>query len=145
MICGVSLYIFALFTMIFGAVCCFWGYRAFRVVLGIIGFMLGVYLAASLHNDDGSIAVRGFYDGVAAPTPRERSLAHSVPFDADAFMAQTGVPAAAGEKQFTPVERTGFRPSIDINGIHSGYGGPGTKTIIPSSAVAKISASHSNV
>ncbi len=48
MICGVSVYIFALFTIIFGAVCCFWGYRAFRVVLGIIGFMLGVYLAASL-------------------------------------------------------------------------------------------------
>jgi acetylornithine deacetylase/succinyl-diaminopimelate desuccinylase-like protein len=96
-------------------------------------------LVATLHNPDGSIAVEGLYDGVRDPTAREKKLANSIQFNADTYMTQTGVPPVAGEKRFTPVERTAFRPSIDINGIHSGYGGPGGKTIIPSRATAKLS------
>ncbi len=95
-------------------------------------------LVASLHNPDGSIAVGHFYDSVREPTERERELVNSIPFDMNSYKTETGVPATAGEKQFTPVERVGFRPSIDINGIHSGYGGAGKKTIIPAVAVAKI-------
>jgi acetylornithine deacetylase/succinyl-diaminopimelate desuccinylase-like protein len=97
-------------------------------------------LLASLHDAEGRVAVKGFYDGVTAPTERERLLANSVPFDAAAYRRETGVPPVAGEKGFSPAERTGFRPCLDINGIHGGYGGAGGKTIIPGSVTAKISA-----
>ena len=95
-------------------------------------------LIAGLYNPDGSIAVAGMYDSVTEPSERERTLANVSAVDADAYMTMIGVPPVAGEKRFTPSERVGFRPSIDINGIHSGYGGPGGKTIIPSRAIAKI-------
>jgi acetylornithine deacetylase/succinyl-diaminopimelate desuccinylase-like protein len=97
-------------------------------------------LVASLHHPDGRVAVAGFYDSVAPPTPRERSLAGQVPFDAAAYESQTGVPPVAGEPEFSPVERVGFRPSVDVNGIHAGFGGEGSKTVIPACAVAKITA-----
>ncbi|MDD4871078.1 MAG: dipeptidase [Kiritimatiellae bacterium] len=95
-------------------------------------------LIASLHNPDGSIAVAGMYDSVTEPSPREKALANSCSPDINSYTQKIGVPPVAGEKRFTPPERVGFRPSIDINGIHSGYGGPGGKTIIPSRAIAKI-------
>jgi len=95
-------------------------------------------LVAGLHKPDGSIAVPGYYDGVTPPTERERSLANAVPFDPLVYESETGVPPMAGEKTFTPAERSGFRPSIDVNGIYSGYIGEGMKTIIPASATAKI-------
>lgn len=97
-------------------------------------------LVASLHNPDGSISVEGFYDSVEEPTKKERALANAMPFNMSSYKAETGVPATAGEKRFSPIERVGFRPSIDINGLHSGYGGPGTKTIIPAMAAARITA-----
>lgn len=97
-------------------------------------------LIASLHNDNGSIAVEGFYDMVSEPSERERSLAAAAPFDVAAYEHDTGAPPVAGEKQFSPVERLGFRPSIDITGIHSGFGGKGVKTVIPARAMAKITA-----
>ncbi len=97
-------------------------------------------LAASLHDNDGSIAVDGFYNDVNRPSERLCALAEAAGFDAAAYEADTGVPPVAGEKLFSPVVRVGFRPSIDVNGIHSGYGGSGTKTIIPSSATLKLSA-----
>ena len=97
-------------------------------------------LVAGLHNPDGSIAVPGMYNAVTEPTARESALSNACAIDADTYMTQIGVPPVAGEKRFTPAERLGFRPSIDINGIHSGYGGPGGKTIIPSRAIAKITA-----
>jgi acetylornithine deacetylase/succinyl-diaminopimelate desuccinylase-like protein len=97
-------------------------------------------LIATLHDSEGKIAVKGFYHGVPEPTELERSLANAEPFDANIYVESTGVPPVGGETGFTPPERAGFRPAIDINGIHSGYGGPGTKTIIPAEAVAKLSA-----
>lgn len=97
-------------------------------------------LLASLHDAEGKVAVKGFYDAVTPPAERERALANAVPFDADAYQRETGVPPLAGEKGFTPAERTGFRPCLDVNGIHGGYGGAGGKTIIPGSTTAKISA-----
>ena len=97
-------------------------------------------LIASLYRPDGGIAVAGFYDDVRPPTARERQLAAAAGFDAEVYRSQTGVPPVGGEPAYTPVERVGFRPSVDINGVHSGFGGPGGKTIIPSHALAKITA-----
>ena len=95
-------------------------------------------LVASLHNADGSIAVAGMYSSVAEPSEREKKLANASSPDESTYMTAIGVPPVAGEKRFSPAERLGFRPSIDINGIHSGYGGPGMKTVISSRAIAKI-------
>lgn len=97
-------------------------------------------MAASLHHADNRVAVEGFYDGVAEPSAEERQLANAQPIDPDWYHSVTGLRPVGGESRYTPVERTGFRPAIDLNGIHSGYGGAGSKTIIPSSAMAKISA-----
>lgn len=97
-------------------------------------------LIASLHTKDGRVAVNGFYDGVHPPSAEERLLANAAPLDPAWYRSVTGVLPIAGEQDFTPVERTGFRPAIDINGIHSGYGGLGSKTIIPAQAMAKLSA-----
>lgn len=97
-------------------------------------------LVASLYNEDESITVEDFYNGAEEATERERALANAVPFDGAAYEAETGLSAVTGEKRYSPAERVGFRPSIDINGIHSGYGGSGIKTIIPARADAKITA-----
>jgi acetylornithine deacetylase/succinyl-diaminopimelate desuccinylase-like protein len=97
-------------------------------------------LLATLHDDEGRVAVEGFYDDVREPSREERALAHVPAFDPARYRAETGVDPVGGEQPFTPVERTAFRPALDVNGIHSGYGGQGMKTIIPASALAKISA-----
>jgi len=97
-------------------------------------------LVATLHNEDGSIAVDGFLDGVRPPTARERELAAATPFDADKYRKTVGVPPTGGEQGLEPWDRLGFRPTIEVNGIHSGYGDAGAKTIIPATAIAKISA-----
>lgn len=97
-------------------------------------------LIASLHNPDGSIAVQGFDRGIRPVSEVEKKLAGTTPFDPDLYFSQVGVAPVAGEQAFSPVERLGFRPTVEINGFHSGYGGPGGKTIIPAEAEAKISA-----
>lgn len=97
-------------------------------------------LVASLHDGAGGIAVPGFCDGVTPPSAEERALANEPPFDVHGYEEETGVPPVAGESRYTPAERVGFRPSIDINGIHSGYGGAGSKTIVPAEASVKITA-----
>lgn len=97
-------------------------------------------LLAGLHRADGSIAVDGFCDAVSTPDQREMALALANPFDEEAYMSEVGTPPAGGEKGLPPQVRTGFRPTIEINGISSGYSGRGTKTIIPSVASAKITA-----
>jgi acetylornithine deacetylase/succinyl-diaminopimelate desuccinylase-like protein len=97
-------------------------------------------LVASLHNEAGGVAVAGFLDGLVSPTDAERTLAEAMGTDEREYVSETGVPPVGGEQGFTPVERRGFRPTIEVNGLHSGYGGEGTKTIIPTHAVAKLSA-----
>ncbi len=96
-------------------------------------------MIASLHSPDGHIAIEGFYDGIQPPSNEERSLANANPLNPEWYRSVTGVAPVAGELEFTPVERTGFRPAIDINGFHSGYEGAGSKTIIPACAMAKLS------
>lgn len=96
-------------------------------------------LLASLHNPDGSIAVAGFCDDVSAPAEEELAAAESsAPSDA-AYGADIGCPPVGGESGLPPVVRNSFRPTIEINGIHTGYGGPGSKTVIPAGALAKLS------
>ncbi len=97
-------------------------------------------LLATLFDADGAIAVPGFYDTVRPPTPAERVRAEAFPFDVGEYRQETGVGPTGGIRGRTPTERGSFLPSIDINGIHSGYGGAGVKTIIPATAVAKLSA-----
>ena len=96
-------------------------------------------LVASLHNADGSIAVDGFLDGVEPPSDRERALAAESLPSAEAFAADIGVEACGGERAKPLEARNCFEPTIEVNGIHSGYGGPGSKTVIACEAVAKIS------
>ena len=96
-------------------------------------------LIASLHNPDGSIAVRGFCDHVVPPTDEERAAAESAAVSPEEYEKITGVPPVGGEHGLTLTERNSFRPTIEVNGIHTGYGGPGSKTVIPAGALAKIS------
>ena len=96
-------------------------------------------LVASLHNPDGSIAVRGFCDRVSPPAQRERELAENAAVTPEEYEKDVGAPPEGGEEGLTLTERNSFRPTIEVNGIHSGYGGPGSKTVIPSTAFAKIS------
>jgi len=96
-------------------------------------------LIASLHDSDGAIAVRGFCDAVEEPTPEERAAAEAAAMSDARYEAEMGCPPVGGEKGLSPTERNSFRPTIEVNGIHTGYGGPGSKTVIPASAFAKIS------
>jgi acetylornithine deacetylase/succinyl-diaminopimelate desuccinylase-like protein len=97
-------------------------------------------LLSTLHNPDGSIAVEGFYDDVPQPSKKDRELANEFPITEEMYKSQVGMLPRGGEVGYTAAERRGFRPTIELNGIHSGYGGPGSKTIIPSEAMAKLSA-----
>lgn len=96
-------------------------------------------LLASLHNPDGSIAVRGFCDGIEPPTDEERVAAESAAMSESRYEHEMGCPPVGGEQGLTPTERNSFRPTIEVNGIHSGYGGAGSKTVIPCAALGKLS------
>lgn len=96
-------------------------------------------IVSGFFNPDGSIAIPGFYDGVELVSEEDKVLANSAPLDVDGISKRLGVPLAGGESALPPMERRGFRPTIEINGIGGGYQGPGGKTVIPSFAMAKIS------
>ncbi|MEW6179741.1 MAG: dipeptidase [Chloroflexota bacterium] len=96
-------------------------------------------LIAGMHDSDGKITLPGFYDKVRPLSSEEREALARLPMDEEYYKRQTGVPALYGEKGFTPVERVGARPSLDVNGIYSGFIGEGQKTVIPSWAMAKVS------
>jgi acetylornithine deacetylase/succinyl-diaminopimelate desuccinylase-like protein len=96
-------------------------------------------IVTALKNEDGSVAVPGFYDEVRALTPREHEEFARLPLDEAAFVAQLGVPELFGEPGFLTLERRGGRPTLDVNGIWGGFQGEGAKTIIPAHAHAKIS------
>ena len=95
-------------------------------------------LIASLHHDDGRIAVDGFYEAVRELLPAEREAIAALPFDESAYLDQVGAPAVFGEAGYTTLERQWTRPTIEVNGLWGGYEGPGQKTVIPSEAHAKI-------
>ncbi|HET7645809.1 MAG TPA: dipeptidase [Candidatus Limnocylindria bacterium] len=99
-----------------------------------------VRLLASLVDQDGRVAVPGFYDDVRDLTPEEREAYAALPFDERAWADETGVPAPmGGERGYTLKERLSARPTFDVNGIWGGYQGEGAKTIIPAWAAAKVS------
>src|SRR3989440_10699865 len=96
-------------------------------------------LLASLHDADGRVAVAGFYDDVVLLQDWERESWKKLPLDPDSEMLkETGVPALFGEAGFSTLERIWARPTAEINGIGGGYQGPGTKTVLPSHAMAKL-------
>ncbi len=96
-------------------------------------------LIAAMHDQNGSITLPGFYDKVSALTPEEHADFVRLPnTDAD-YLAMTGVPALWGESEFLPAERTGARPTLEVNGMISGFTGQGQKTVLPAWAMAKIS------
>jgi acetylornithine deacetylase/succinyl-diaminopimelate desuccinylase-like protein len=96
-------------------------------------------LLATLHNPDGSVNIPGFYDDVRKLTDQERKIWASLPFNDESHRKEMGVPHLSGEAGFTTLERKWARPTCDINGLTSGYQGPGAKTIIPAKASAKVS------
>ena len=97
-----------------------------------------VKLLASLHDEHGRIAVRGFYDDVVKIDPAEREALAALPVSESDYQRETGVLLLHGEEGFSTVERIGIRPTAEINGLTSGYQGEGTKTVLPSTASAKL-------
>lgn len=97
-------------------------------------------LIAQLKDTQGRVAVPGFYEGVAELEPAAAAELFALPFDEERQAREIGVPRLGGERDRMPLERQWFRPTLECNGIWGGYQGPGSKTIIPSHAVAKISA-----
>ena len=96
-------------------------------------------LIASLVDENGHVTIPGFYDDVLELTPAEREAFNKAPFNLDNYKKALDIDDVEGEAGFTTMERTGIRPSLDVNGIWGGYTEEGTKTIIPSKASAKIS------
>jgi acetylornithine deacetylase/succinyl-diaminopimelate desuccinylase-like protein len=96
-------------------------------------------IVAALKGPDGRIRVPGFYDDVVPLTEVDRASFAALPFDEEAYRNQLGLPALVGEAGFTTLERRGARPTLDVNGMWSGFQGDGTKTIIPAHAHAKVS------
>ncbi len=95
-------------------------------------------IIAKLHNEDGSIAVPGFYDNVVALSDLEREELKKTDWSEEEFTRITGAPQAWGEKDFTIRERVGGRPTLEINGMAGGFYGSGVKTVLPARAIAKI-------
>ncbi len=97
------------------------------------------HLLASLKDRNGKVRVPGFYDRVRKLTPVERKELASLPHSDARFKKSIGAPELFGERGFTTLERLWARPTLEINGMWSGFTGEGAKTVIPAEAHAKIS------
>lgn len=96
-------------------------------------------LIAALHDEHARVAIPGFYDGVTELTDRERRLLAELPFDEERWLRTAQSTATHGEACHTTLERLWSRPTAEVNGIGGGYQGPGSKTVIPSTAMVKLS------
>lgn len=96
-------------------------------------------MIASCHDENNHITIPGFYDDVVESTPAEREKMAQAPFNEEEYKTDLGVQELWGEKGYTTNERTGIRPTLEVNGIWGGYTGEGAKTVLPSKAFAKIS------
>ena len=96
-------------------------------------------MIASCHDENNHITIPGFYDDVVESTDIERAKMAEAPFDATEYAKDLGVQTLWGEKGYSSNERTGIRPTLEVNGIWGGYTGEGAKTVLPSKAFAKIS------
>src|SRR5665213_2307350 len=97
-------------------------------------------MIASCHDENNHITIPGFYDDVIDASKEEGKLLNEAPYDEDEYKKELGVKELWGEKGYTTNERTGIRPTLEVNGIWGGYTGEGAKTVLPSKATAKISA-----
>ena len=96
-------------------------------------------MIASCHDENNQITIPGFYDDVIDSSPAERNKMAEAPFDEMEFKQDLGIANVWGEKGYSTNERTGIRPTLEVNGIWGGYTGEGAKTVLPSKAFAKIS------
>lgn len=96
-------------------------------------------IIAALHDEQGRVTVPGFYDKVRPLDPAERAALAAVPFDLGAFRQVTGQAGGWGDPDYSIVERLGARPTLEVNGLWSGWTGPGAKTVLPAKAHAKVS------
>jgi len=96
-------------------------------------------MISKLIDEDGRVTVPGFYDKVVELSKADRKMLAKAPFDLKEYKEFLDVKELRGEKGYTPLERTGIRPCLDVCGIYGGYTGQGAKTVLPSEASAKIS------
>lgn len=96
-------------------------------------------MIASCHDENNHITVEGFYDKVLSVSEADRAEMAKAPFSLDAYKKDLAINEVWGEKGYSTVERTSIRPTLEVNGIWSGYIGEGAKTVLPSKANAKIS------
>jgi acetylornithine deacetylase/succinyl-diaminopimelate desuccinylase-like protein len=96
-------------------------------------------IISTFHDEDGHIAIEGFYDLVDEWSPEVRAQMRELPFDEENFLVETGSAELGGEAGYTTLERLWIRPTCEVNGILSGYTGEGAKTVLPSKAMAKVS------
>ena len=96
-------------------------------------------MIAACHDENNHITIPGFYDDVIESTASERAKMAEAPFDLNEFKQDLGIANIWGEKGYSTNERTGIRPTLEVNGIWGGYTGEGAKTVLPSKAFAKIS------
>lgn len=97
------------------------------------------YLIAGMHDDHGRVTLPGFYQKVRPISAEESAELSKVGMNEHAYLSMTGAPGLGGEEGFSPIERIGARPTLDVNGLYAGYIEKGAKTIIPAYAMAKIS------
>jgi acetylornithine deacetylase/succinyl-diaminopimelate desuccinylase-like protein len=95
-------------------------------------------ILGELHDDTGSVAIPGFYDGVEELPQEIADQWHELNFDSAAFLREVGLTTPAGERDRPPLESLWSRPTCEVNGIVGGYTGEGTKTVLPAKASAKI-------
>ncbi|MFZ4635177.1 MAG: dipeptidase [Saprospiraceae bacterium] len=96
-------------------------------------------MISKLHDADRRVTIPGFYDDVVDVSAEERTMMNEAPYDEAQYMTDLKVKGLMGEKGYTTIERTGIRPTLDVNGLWGGYIGEGAKTVLPSKANAKIS------
>jgi acetylornithine deacetylase/succinyl-diaminopimelate desuccinylase-like protein len=96
-------------------------------------------IISKLIDDDGFIQIPGFYDDVIPLSEADREAYSQLPFDEEAYIQELDIKKVHGEKGFSTLERASARPSLDVNGLWSGYQGEGAKTVLPAKAGAKIS------
>ena len=96
-------------------------------------------MIAALKDENQHITIPGFYDKVEVVSVEERAAMSQAPFDLEAYQKTLNIASVRGEKGYTTNERNSIRPTLDVNGIWGGYTGEGAKTVIASTAYAKIS------
>jgi acetylornithine deacetylase/succinyl-diaminopimelate desuccinylase-like protein len=96
-------------------------------------------ILATFHDENGRIAIPGFYDKVEEWPANVREQMRSLPFDEKDLMREAGASALGGEKGYSVLERLWTRPTCEVNGLLSGYTGEGAKTVLPAKAMAKVS------